>query len=230
MVERQGGGEKTQGDAQGEAPGEAPGEVQGDGDAQVVGDGSGDGENSVAEDEGEGQGQGQAGNEGEGDGMEVVGDEREGEGEEEEASSGPHPASEAYEVEEIVELKTFTLAGGGKKTGFLVKWKGLIESTWETADQIKSKFPDQVAAFLQTNGGGRTALRSTEETTEPNATEKRGEVRNAAEAHILRGAGEAVISQMTVDNFKKCIVRTLDEACGYAVWPGTVIHFIYYVL
>ena len=118
-----------------------------------------------------------------------------------------------------MESKTFTLAGGGTKTGFLVKWKGLIENTWETADQIQSQFPDQVAAFR-----GRRALRATEEKAEQRmATKNTRELQKATEVAIATGAREEMISQMTVDNFKKSIVDTLDEACGYPVWPGTVI-------
>ena len=62
------------------------------------------------------------------------------------------------------------------------------------------------------------------------ATAKTADVRKTTEQQVLIGAGKQMISQMSVDEFQTAIVTTLDEACGYAVWPGNVIVCLLYQL
>jgi len=135
-------------------------------------------------------------------------------------SASDSSSSNGFEVEELLDLKTFN-EDGTSRTAFLVKWKdfGQSENTWETATQISMKYPEAVAAFVAKRG-----LASTETAAE-NAS-----LPEVAARLIMVGANEGMISQMTEADFKNVIVKTLDEACGYAVWEGAVILCLLYLL
>jgi hypothetical protein len=136
-------------------------------------------------------------------------------------SASDSSSSNGFEVEELLDLKTFNEDDGTSRTAFLVKWKdfGQSENTWETATQISMKYPEAVAAFVAKRG-----LASTETAAE-NAS-----LPEVAARLIMVGANEGMISQMTEAEFKNVIVKTLDEACGYAVWEGAVILCLLYLL
>jgi hypothetical protein len=123
-------------------------------------------------------------------------------------------------VEELLDLKTFN-EDGTSRTAFLVKWKdfGQSENTWETATQISRKYPQAVAAFVAKSRDA-SAKKAAENTSLPEATARL----------IMVGAREGMISHMTEEDFKNVIVKTLDEACGYAVWTGAVILCLLYLL
>jgi hypothetical protein len=123
-------------------------------------------------------------------------------------------------VEELLELKTFN-EDGTSRTAFLVKWKdfGQSENTWETATQISRKYPEAVAAFVAKRGVA-SAEKAAENTSLPEATARL----------LMVGANEGMISRMPEADFKNVIVKTLDEACGYAVWEGAVILCLLYLL
>ena len=195
-----------------------------------------DGEGEYGEGEGEGEGKGKRKGKGKRNRKGEGKRKREGKGEMQEkqerkrrqktqnakSTDSASDSSNDFEVDELLELKNFDQDDGTIKTAYLVKWQGfgVNQSTWETATQIARKFPNAVATFL---AKGR-------EDSAVTATANTADVRKTTEQQVLIGAGKQMISQMSVDEFRTAIVTTLDEACGYAVWPGNVIVCLLYQL